>query len=111
MKSKSKRFLILLTAASLSLNLFSVRAIAVEDAPEVSYDPIIIDIPDGPIPAGENWDDDVSTVDIIEEDIPTTDSFKENTSGNSSKLWITVGGVSGAGVLFTAICQKIGKTK
>ena len=76
------------------------------DVPEVSYEPIIIDIPDGPIPAGETWDNEASATDIAENDIPTTDSFKEHLSGGSSKLWITVGVVSGAGVIFTAICQK-----
>lgn len=142
MMRKGKRFLVLLTAATLSINMLGVSAFAAEDSPEpdtdlvvaipenetdlevnipdsdvpeddipeVSYEPIIIDIPDGPIPAGEDWDDDGSAVDIVD-DIPTTDSFKENTSGDSSKLWITVGVCSGAGVLFTAICQKIGKTK
>ena len=143
MMRKGKRFLVLLTAATLSVNMLGVSAFAAEDSPEtdtdlviaipenetdlevnipdsdvpednvpeVSYEPIIIDIPDGPIPAGENWDDDGSAADIVEDDIPTTDSFKDNTSGDSSKLWITVGVCSGAGVLFTAICQKVGKNK
>ncbi len=143
MMGKGKRFLVLLTAATLSINMLGISAFAAEDSPEtdtdlvvaipenetdlevtipdsdvpeddvpeVSYEPIIIDIPDGPIPAGEDWDDNGSAVDIVDDDIPTTDSFKEDTSGDSSKLWITVGVVSGAGVLFTAICQKICKTK
>ena len=76
------------------------------DVPEVSYEPIIIDILDGPIPAGETWDNEASATDIAENDIPTADSFKEHLSGGSSKLWITVGVVSGAGVIFTTMCQK-----
>ena len=43
---------------------------------EISYEPIIIDIPDGPIPAGETCDNEVSATDIAENDIPTSDSFK-----------------------------------
>ena len=132
MKRKGKRFLVLLTTASLSLNMLGISAFAAEDSPEtdvafvseisknetdssvnrpdsdvseVSYEPIIIDIPDGPIPAGETWDNEVSATDIAENDIPT-DSFKEYLSGGSSKLWISVGVVSGAGVIFTAMCQK-----
>ena len=132
MKRKGKRFLVLLTTASLSLNMLGISAFAAEDSPEtdaafvseisknetdlsvsrpdsdvpeVSYEPIIIDIPDGPIPAGETWDE-VSATDIAENDIPTTDSFKVYLSGGSSKLWITAGVVSGAGVIFTAMCQK-----
>lgn len=76
------------------------------DVPEVSYEPIIIDIPDGPIPAGETWDNEVSATDIAENDIPTTNHFKEYLSDGSSKLWISVGVVSGAGVIFTVMCQK-----
>lgn len=132
MKRKGKRFLVLLTTASLSLNMLGISAFAAEnspetdaafvseisknetdssvnrpdsDVPEVSYEPIIIDIPDGPIPAGETWDNEVSATDIAENDIPT-DSFKEYLSGGSSKLWISVGVVSGAGVIFTTMCQK-----
>ena len=33
-------------------------------------------------------------------------SFKVHLSDGSSKLWISVGVVSGAGVIFTAMCQK-----
>ena len=124
MKRKGKRFLVLLTTASLSLNMLGISAFAAEDSeisknetdlsvnrpdsdvPEVSYEPIIIDIPDGPIPAGETWDNEVSATDIAENDIPTADSFKEYLSGGSSKLWISVGVVSGAGVIFTTMCQK-----
>lgn len=133
MKRKGKRFLVLLTTASLSLNMLGISAFAAEnspetdaafvseisknetdssvnrpdsDVPEVSYDPIIIDIPDGPIPAGETRDNEVPAADIAENDIPATDSFKEYLSGGSSKLWITAGVVSGAGVIFTAMCQK-----
>ena len=76
------------------------------DVPEVSYEPIIIDIPDGPIPAGETCYNEVSATDIAENDIPTADSFKVHLSDGSSKLWISVGVVSGAGVIFTAMCQK-----
>ena len=110
MKGKGKRFLVLLTTASLSLNMLSISAFAAEDSPEtdaafvseisnnetdlsvdrpdsdvpeVSYEPIIIDIPDGPIPAGETWDNEVSATDIAENDIPTADSFKEHLSGGS----------------------------
>lgn len=73
MKRKGKRFLVLLTTASLSLNMLGISAFAAEDSPEtdvafvseisknetdlsvnrpdsdvpeVSYEPIIIDIPD-----------------------------------------------------------------
>lgn len=119
MKRNGKRFLVLLTTASLSLNMLGISAFAAEDSPEtdaafvseisknetdlsvnrpdsevpeVSYEPIIIDIPDGPIPAGETWDNEVSATDIAENDIPTTDSFKVHLSGGSSKLWITAGG-------------------
>lgn len=133
MKRKGKRFLVLLTTASLSLNMLGISAFAAEDSPEtdaafvseisknetdlsvnrpdsdvpeVSYEPIIIDIPDGPIPAGETRDNEVPAADIAENDIPTTDSFKVYLSGGSSKLWITAGVVSGAGVIFTAMCQK-----
>lgn len=133
MKRKGKRFLVLLTTASLSLNMLGISAFAAEDSPEadaafvseisknetdlsvnrpdsevpeVSYEPIIIDIPDGPIPAGETWDNEVSATDIAENDIPTADSFKVHLSDGSSKLWISVGVVSGAGVIFTAMCQK-----
>ncbi len=125
MKRKGKRFLVLLTTASLSLNMLGISAFAAEDSPEtdaafvseisknetdssvnrpdsevpeISYEPIIIDIPDGPIPAGETCDNEVSATDIAENDIPTSDG--------SSKLWISVGVVSGAGVIFTAMCQK-----
>lgn len=97
MKRKGKRFLVLLTTASLSLNMLGISAFAAEDSPEtdaafvseisknetdlsvnrpdsdvpeVSYEPIIIDIPDGPIPAGETWDNEVSATDIAENDIP-----------------------------------------
>ena len=83
MKRKGKRFLVLLTTASLSLNMLGISALQQRilrrrtllsfqrsqknetdlsvnrpdsDVPEVSYEPIIIDIPDGPIPAGETWD-------------------------------------------------------
>lgn len=56
------------------------------------------------IPAGETWDNEVSATDIAENDIPTADSFKN--CQRSSKLWITVGVVSGAGVIFTTMCQK-----
>ena len=103
MKRKGKRFLVLLTTASLSLNMLGISAFAAEDSPEtdaafvseisknetdssvnrpdsdvpeVSYEPIIIDIPDGPIPAGETWDNEVSATDIAENDIPAADSFK-----------------------------------
>ena len=82
MKRKGKRFLVLLTTASLSLNMLGISAFAAEDSsetdaafvseisknetdlsvnrpdsdvPEVSYEPIIIDIPDGPIPARERY--------------------------------------------------------
>ena len=126
MKRTGKRFLVLLTTASLSLNMLGISAFAAEDSPEtdaafvseisknetdlsvseVSYEPIIIDIPDGPIPAGETWDNEVSATDIAENDIPTADSFKVHLSDGSSKLWISVGVVSGAGVIFTAMCQK-----
>lgn len=133
MKRNGKRFLVLLTTASLSLNMLGISAFAAEDSPEtdaafaseisknetdssvnrpdsdvpeVSYEPIIIDIPDGPIPAGEIRDNEVPAADIAENDIPTTDSFKVHLSGGSSKLWITAGVVSGAGVIFTAMCQK-----
>lgn len=133
MKRKGKRFLVLLTTASLSLNMLGISAFAAEDSPEtdaafvseisknetdlsvnrpdsdvpeVSYEPIIIDIPDGPIPAGETWDNEVSATDIAENDSPTADSFKVHLSDGSSKLWISVGVVSGAGVIFTAMCQK-----
>ena len=138
MMRKGKRFLVLLTAVALSVNMLGISAFAAEDTPEtdtdlvvaipenktdsevnipdsdvpendvpeVSYEPIIIDIPDGPIPAGETWDNEVSATDIAENDIPTADSFKEHLSGGSSKLWITVGVVSGAGVIFTTMCQK-----
>ena len=138
MMRKGKRFLVLLTAAALSVNMLGISAFAAEDTPEtdtdlvvaipenetdseviipdsdvpednvpeVSYEPIIIDIPDGPIPAGESRDGDGSAIDIVEDDIPTTDSFKDKTPNGSSKLWITVGVVSGAGVIFTAMCQK-----
>ena len=126
MKRNGKRFLVLLTTASLSLNMLGISAFAAEDSPEtdaafvseisknetdsdvpeVSYEPIIIDIPDGPIPAGETWDNEVSAADIAENDIPTADSFKVHLSDGSSKLWISVGVVSGAGVIFTAMCQK-----
>ena len=138
MMRKGKRFLVLLAAGALSVNMLGISAFAAEDTPEtdtdlvvaipekktdsevnipdsdvpendvpeVSYEPIIIDIPDGPIPAGETWDNEVSAADITENDIPTTDSFKEYLSGGSSKLWISVGVVSGAGVIFTAMCQK-----
>ena len=133
MKRNGKRFLVLLTTASLSLNMLGISAFAAEnspetdavfaseisknetdlsvnrpdsDVPEVSYDPIIIDIPDGPIPAGETRDNEVPAADIAENDILTTDSFKEYLSSGSSKLWISVGVVSGAGVIFTAMCQK-----
>ncbi len=57
------------------------------------YEPIIIDIPDGPIPAGETRDNKVSATDIAENDIPTADSFKVHLSDGSSKLWISVGGL------------------
>ena len=138
MMRKGKRFLVLLAAVALSVNMLGISAFAAEDTPEtdtdlvvaipenktdsevnipdsdvpeddvpeVSYEPIIIDIPDGPIPAGETWDNEVSATDIAENDIPTADSFKEYLSGGSSKLWITAGVVSGAGVIFTAMCQK-----
>lgn len=138
MMRKGKRFLVLLTAAALSINMLGISAFAAEDSPEtdtdlvvaipenktdsevnipdsdvpeddvpeVSYEPIIIDIPDGPIPAGETWDNEVSATDIAENDIPTTDSFKVHLSDGSSKLWITAGVVSGAGVIFTAMCRK-----
>ena len=127
MKRTGKRFLVLLTTASLSLNMLGISAFAAEDSPETdaafvseisknetdssvnrpdSYEPIIIDIPDGPIPAGETWDNEVSATDIAENDIPTADSFKVHLSDGSSKLWISVGVVSGAGVIFTAMCQK-----
>lgn len=138
MMRKGKRFLVLLTAVALGVNMLGISAFAAEDTPEtdtdlvvaipenktdsevnipdsdvpendvpeVSYEPIIIDIPDGPIPAGETWDNEVSATDIAENDIPTADSFKEYLSGGSSKLWITAGVVSGAGVIFTAMCQK-----
>ena len=133
MKRNGKRFLVLLTTASLSLNMLGISAFAAEnspetdavfaseisknetdlsvnrpdsDVPEVSYNPIIIDIPDGPIPAGETRDNEVPAADIAENDILTTDSFKEYLSSGSSKLWISVGVVSGAGVIFTAMCQK-----
>lgn len=138
MMRKGKRFLVLLTAAALSVNMLGISAFAAEDSPEtdtdlvvaipenktdsevnipdsdvpendvpeVSYEPIIIDIPDGPIPAGETRDNEVSATDIAENDIPTTNRFKEYLSDGSSKLWISVGVVSGAGVIFTAMCQK-----
>ncbi len=80
------------------------------EVPEISYEPIIIDIPDGPIPAGETCDNEVSATDIAENDIPTSDSFKVHLSDGSSKLWISVGVVSGAGVIFTAMCQKATRT-
>lgn len=113
MKRKGKRFLVLLTTASLSLNMLGISAFAAEDSPEtdaafvseisknetdssvnrpdsevpeISYEPIIIDIPDGPIPAGETWDNEVSATDIAENDIPTADSFKVHLSDGSSKL-------------------------
>ena len=100
----SKAVLCLRTAFSVSV----VRSVnrPDSDVPEVSYEPIIIDIPDGPIPAGETWDNEASAADIAENDIPTADSFKVHLSDGSSKLWITVGVVSGAGVIFTAMCQK-----
>ena len=128
MKRKGKRFLVLLTTASLSLNMLGISSFAAEDSPEtdaafvseisknetdlsvnrpdsevpeVSYEPIIIDIP-----AGEAWDNEVSATDIAENDIPAADSFKVHLSDGSSKLWISVGVVSGAGVIFTAMCQK-----
>ena len=131
MMRKGKRFLVLLTAVALGVNILGISAFAAEDTPEtdtdlvvaipenktdsevpendvpeVSYEPIIIDIPDGPIPAGETWDNEVSATDIAENDIPTTDCFKEYLSDGSSKLWITAGVVSGAGVFFTVMCQK-----
>ena len=138
MMRKGKRFLVLLTAVALGVNMLGISAFAAEDTPEtdtdlvvaipenktdsevnipdsdvpendvpeVSYEPIIIDIPDGPIPAGETWDNEVSTTDIAENDIPTTNRFKEYLSDGSSKLWITAGVVSGAGVIFTVMCQK-----
>lgn len=138
MMRKGKRFLVLLTAVALSVNMLGISAFAAEDTPEtdtdlvvaipenktdsevnipdsdvpendvpeVSYEPIIIDIPDGPIPAGETRDNKVSATDIAENDIPTTNRFKEYLSDGSSKLWISVGVVSGAGVIFTAMCQK-----
>ena len=138
MMRKGKRFLVLLTAVALGVNMLSISAFAAEDTPEtdtdlvvaipenktdsevnipdsdvpeddvpeVSYEPIIIDIPDGPIPAGETRDKEVSATDIAENDIPTTNRFKEYLSDGSSKLWISVGVVSGAGVIFTAMCQK-----
>lgn len=138
MMRKGKRFLVLLTAVALSVNMLGISAFAAEDTletdtdlvvaipenktdsevnipdsdvpeddvPEVSYEPIIIDIPDGPIPAGETRDNEVSATDIAENDIPTTNRFKEYLSDGSSKLWISVGVVSGAGVIFTAMCQK-----
>lgn len=138
MMRKGKRFLVLLTAVALSVNMLGISAFAAEDSPEtdtdlvvaipenktdsevnipdsdvpendvpeVSYEPIIIDIPDGPIPAGETRDKEVSATDIAENDIPTTNRFKEYLSDGSSKLWISVGVVSGAGVIFTAMCQK-----
>ena len=133
MMRKGKRFLVLLTAVALGVNMLGINAFAAEDTPEtdaafvseisknetdssvnrpdsdvpeVSYEPIIIDIPDGPIPAGETRDNEVPAADIAENDIPATDSFKEYLSGGSSKLWITAGVVSGAGVIFTAMCQK-----
>ena len=62
--------------------------------------------PMAPIPAGETCDNEVSATDIAENDIPTSDSFKVHLSDGSSKLWISVGVVSGAGVIFTAMCQK-----
>lgn len=138
MMRKGKRFLVLLTAVALGVNMLGISAFAAEDTPEtdtdlvvaipenktdsevnipdsdvpeddvpeVSYEPIIIDIPDGPIPAGETRDNGVSATDIAENDIPTTNRFKEYLSDGSSKLWISVGVVSGAGVIFTAMCQK-----
>lgn len=138
MMRKGKRFLVLLTAVALSVNMLGISAFAAEDSPEtdtdlvvaipenktdsevnipdsdvpendvpeVSYEPIIIDIPDGPIPAGETRDNGVSATDIAENDIPTTNRFKEYLSDGASKLWISVGVVSGAGVIFTAMCQK-----
>ena len=76
------------------------------DVPEVSYEPIIIDIPDGPIPAGETWDNEVSATDIAENDIPTADGFRVPVR-RLIKLWISVGVVSGAGVEpLTTMCQK-----
>lgn len=138
MMRKGKRFLVLLTAVALGVNMLGISAFAAEDTPEtdtdlvvaipenktdsevnipdsdvpendvpeVSYEPIIIDIPDGPIPAGETRDNGVSATDIAENDIPTTNRFKEYLSDGSSKLWISVGVVSGAGVIFTVMCQK-----
>lgn len=138
MMRKGKRFLVLLTAVALSINMLGISAFAAEDSPEtdadlavaipenetdsavnipdsdvpeddvpeVSYEPIIIDIPDGPIPAGETWDNEVSATDIAENDIPTADRFKEYLSDSPSKLWITIGGVSGAGGIFAVMCQK-----
>lgn len=146
MMRKGKRFLVLLTAATLSVNMLGISAFAAEDTPEtdtdfvveipenetdlyrnspdsdvpedteISYEPIIIDIPDGPIPAGENWDNDGSVVDI-----PTTDSLKDSTAdhsntgiletGDSSALWMTVGVFSGTGVIFTVMRQKSSQTK
>lgn len=138
MMRKGKRFLVLLTAVALGVNMLGISAFAAEgtpetdtdlvvaipenktdsevnipdsdvpenDVPEVSYEPIIIDIPDGPIPAGETRDKEVSATDIAENDIPTTNRFKEYLSDGSSKLWISVGVVSGAGVIFTVMCQK-----
>ena len=62
------------------------------DVPEVSYEPIIIgDIPDGPIPAGETWDNEVSATDIAENDIQRLTASKVHLSDGSSKLWISVG--------------------
>ena len=138
MMRKGKRFLVLLTAVALGVNMLGISSFAAEDTPEtdtdlvvaipenktdsevnipdsdvpendvpeVSYEPIIIDIPDGPIPAGETRDNGVSATDIAENDIPTTNRFKEYLSDGSSKLWISVGVVSGAGVIFTVMCQK-----
>ena len=109
MMRKGKRFLVLLTAVALGVNMLGISAFAAEDTPEtdtdlvvaipenktdsevnipdsdvpendvpeVSYEPIIIDIPDGPIPAGETRDNEVSATDIAENDIPTTNRFKE----------------------------------
>ncbi len=111
MMRKGKRFLVLLTAASLSVNMLGVSALAEEeipapetdadyvvdipesepdaevtipdtpesDVPEISYEPIIIEIPDGPIPAGFVADEETPATNIPEEEIPTTDRLEEQT--------------------------------
>ena len=56
---------------------------------------------------GEPADDEVFGYWTLESaDIPAADSFKVHLSDGSSELWISVGVVSGAGVIFTAMCQK-----